>query len=146
MHQQCPYNISPQPWPFHTAPQFSLWTADLPKLNAQYHCPPLCDPTDSTVVYTPLISHNPNYPYYPLPAQSLRSHPPSPACHPISPIQALSTRTEIHWEGGMGWITAASHEYPEAVSAWAHPALASNPNHSPGTRLTLIQSLYLCSL
>lgn len=35
---------------------------------------------------TLLTSPYPNYPYYPLPAQSHRLHPPSPACHPISPI------------------------------------------------------------
>lgn len=36
----------------------------------------------------------------------------------------------------MGWVTAASHGYPQAASASAHPATASNPYHLAGTKLT----------
>lgn len=35
----------------------------------------------------------------------------------------------------MGWVTAASHEYPQAASAWARPTTVSKLCHSAGTKL-----------
>lgn len=99
-------------------------------------CPPMCDPTDPTMVCTPHIppesspTHTPN---------SVTSQPSSshilPHVEPHTSPQTSSTRPGLGFTIREG-CSAAPHGYFQAASAWSHPITASNSCYSAGTKLT----------
>lgn len=110
-----------------------LHVTHLPQPHAWHRRPPIYDPTDPTKVYITHIPPKAHPPIHPT-AQLHSLPPPSTTYHTINLIRQVWTG--IPQRRGMGWVTAASCGYPQAASAGVHPATASNPYHSTGTKLT----------
>lgn len=58
--------------------------------------------------------------------------PPSTTYHPINFKHQIWTGMDQ--ERGAGWVTTASHMYPQVASAWSRPATMSLLYHSDGTK------------